>query len=729
MINPSKTGEYLNSPTERASEINDPQFQNNKGYFSYDLTHSEYISPRFGEITPSCHLDVVPADRIIVSDNTKLIRNQIQGNLLSTINQYQDSFFVSFRSVFPQNYEKLIPNPTHGDDLPNSALPQVPLLGMLYDYLFVGDYHIYDDGDTVESISMSGISTSVIDDDDFNSLTEYEQSILLGRLFTVSTVLSRGQLLDYLGYNIDFPTTTFKDAVSKYQYIIDQWFSELYVYMNDVRESTEEQVGYLTCVNLNLNKDGMEVSDIHNSYTVRSFTDKFEWRSAFADCLERGQFPWIVLSPDADNSGLVSATRELLSYLRSVVLAGTQVETAGMPEEHLQDIDALAEPFESGLTMNIGKILGYQQIVAQYYTNNNIDNVFSSDLFMENLRSVMFPCDFTDYETGIVREPVFQFNGRSVEYDYISYGGFYTSLLSTRYGGTANRQHVWMTLMLLLRRSLRYGDYFSTARPHMLAISDQLGINVENGMVSPVDVTKNLLLQRFLNAANYISAGFLQFYASMFGVKPSDTGVIPRFISHKKITVNNQITNNTSENQGFQTTNLVALGEKQAMDVFCDDFGYLYTLCSFDTLPVYDRGVDANYHLADRFDYYNPMLENIGDQPIRLDELTGNPRLHDEVFGWTMRNANYKFKLSKTHGAFVNELKGNLIHYPFKSYIGEDGMVNIDPDYIRDKPIYLDRILDSSTGESPANYYHFIIACVNEIKAARKITATPSILF
>lgn len=724
MINPSKQGEFLNSPTERASKINDPQFQNNEGYFAYDLTHSEFISPRFGEITPSCHLDVVSGDRIVVSDNTKLIRNQIDGNLLSTINQYNDSFFVSLRNVMPMNYEKLLPNPVHGDDIPNAALPQVPLLGMLRNYLFEDDtYSILDDGNIEESLMLSDVISSLIGENgSLADLDEYQRAILIGRLVVVATVLSRGQLLDYLGYNLDYAVNNDDGYVSKMQYHIDQWFDALYA-------NTLKGSDYIQGITLDLNKDGIE----YNAFTAArpySYTDLFTWRDALSSCLESGRFPIFGFAiEDETMDKLTEKTLILLDGLSGYVMRQS-VSVDTNIYDHLDQFNEQAEPFANGYYMNIGKILAYQQVVAEYYTNDHVDNVFSSELYMENLRSVMYPVDFRE-GVAITREPVFEYNGRAVEYDYISYGGFWASLCSNAFDGKANRQHVWMTLMLLLRRSLRYGDYFSTARPHMLAISDQLSINVENGMVSPVDVTKNLLLQRYLNAANYIGQGFVQYMASMYGVKPSDTGHRPRFVSHKKIVIGNQITNNTANDQGRQTTNLIGLGEKQSMDVFCDDFGYLITLVSFDTLPVYDRGIDSSFHFADRFDYFNPMMQNIGDQPIRVSELMGDPSLYNDTFGWTMRNAEYKYKLSKTHGAFVNSLPGYLIHYPLEAYVGNGSIdnINIDPDFIRDKPIYLDKVLKSTTGTSPADYYHFIISVVNEVKAARKITATPSVLF
>lgn len=714
MLNPSKQEEYLNSPTERASKLNDPQFENQQGYFPYDLTHQEFITPRFGEITPTMNLDTVPGDRFVVRDNTKLILNQINGNLLSTVNQYVDSFFVSLRNVFPTNYEKLIPNPVKGEDLPNAALPVTPFLAYLRQlYRADGDLHL---GDS-ESQNLSTIIDDYVMADDWSALSMLDSNLLLGRLTLVATVLSRGQLLDYLGFTLD--TASLRPFLaSELQRSIDSYFAELYGYLDPGGDLYEIDSYPLSLTDSSL---------INTDSRFFGYSDISSFRNVISDILEAGRFPMFGIElhqEDASADGLKSAIRNLVSTLDRI-LAGYSV---GSEVSHLDEINNLSD-MNSEDHINIGRILAYQLIVAQYFTNDRVDNVYSSDLFMQNLRSVMYP---TVEGSIATTEPTFEMNGVRFEYDYISYGGFWSSLMTDALvAGSFNRQYVWATLMLLLRRSLRYGDYFSTSRVNMLAISDQLGISVDGGMVSPIDVTKNLLMQRYLNAANYIGQGYLQYMSSMYGVKPSDTGVVPRFIGHRKIELQNQITNNTSENQGAQTTNIVGYSDASAFDCFIDDFGYLISLTSFDVLPVYKSGIEGNFHFADRFDYFNPMLQGIGDQPIRGSEILSYPELYNDTFGYTMRNAEYKYKLSKAHGAFVNSLPGFMLSYPLYAYnrIYDDYDVNISPDFIRDKPVYLDSVLPQMTGISPAEYYHFIISCTNQVQCARKIQATPGVLF
>lgn len=719
-VNPSLRPEHLNNPTQRANEINDPQFQNQQGYFGYDLTHGEYMTTRFGEVSTCLHLETVPADRIIVNTDCKTILNQINGNFLSTINQYVDSFYVPLRSVFPNNYEKLIPNPTKGDDLPNSALPQFPLLKLFADFL-------YGSNEDLEFVAPGGESFYIADsilsaEQDFSEInsSDLAQSFGVPRVrltfaLLFAYVLSRGQLLDFLGIQLDSGTNSADDNLqSQLQVAIDGLFSAFF-------GTTGGQDTAYNGYPMSLTEDLLSFDDLP-SYSVSGLATMSSKRQALADIFERGEFFWYS-GNFSDYSRVESAYNNFVSILREVI-------PYDVYSFDYRNIDSMSDPFSSGYFFNIGIILAYQQSVAHYFVNNTVDNIFTSELFMQNLRSVMFPA-VTLTTSPRSSEPVFDYNGVYTEYDLITTGAFCEAFSYSNLIGAYFRAYVWITLMLINRRSLRFGDYFATARPNMLAVGDIM-INVAGGNVSPIDVTQNLLKQRYLNAANYVGSGILQWYASFYGVTPSDTGTFPRFLAHRKIELQNQITNNTSNEQGKQTTNIVGHSSGNSFDVFIDDFGYILSTVSYDVLPVYLSGIDSTYRLADRFDFFNPMLQNIGDEPILFDELSGNVNDHSRVFGYTMRDSKYKFKKSRAHGAFCNSLPGFLVKYPYGLTSGNNDLLaysKINPDFIRDKAFLLDSVSPKITGSSPADYYHFVGVVLNEVHAARKIQATPPVLF
>lgn len=699
MFNPSKPEPSLNNPTQRANEINDPQFAEQQGYFPYDLTHHEFVTPRFGEVTPTMNLHVVAGDRIVFKGNDKTILTQIDGNFMSTINEYSDSFFVPLRSLFPHNYEKLIPNPTKGDDLPMSALPQFNMTAFVRSYLLGSNELVFTSSDEdLETISIEYLMSLRFSDENPVAL-----DLFFTRFLALCTMFSNGQLLDYLGYkydnNIQNLVQTFfdflenhiiGDDVSLFMYkIVDNKLDFAYIEGADSRPSRT----------ISEMRDALSFA-LESGYIIR-FGEHITYEDALLDLEDLySSFASIFYSSGVDNP------RDYDSEMERINRADTYISDLN---NHL----------------NLFTPLAYQQIIAQYYTNNTVDNIFNAELFMQNLRSVMFPSN-----GGVVSSyPVFLYNGVETEYDYISYGATYYSLIADDApDGIVYRQYLFITLMFLLRNSLRYGDYFSTARPNMLAIGD-LSINVQDGAVSPIDVTKNLLMQRYLNAANYIGSGFLPYFASIFGVTPSDTGTYPRFITHYKQVLKSDITTNTANSQGKQTTNLIGYSEGNSWDCFIDDFGVVLVLKSYDVLPVYRYGRDRTFGFSDRFDLFNPMLQNIGDQPILTAEFSPSHMTLNQVFGYTMRNAEYKFKVSRAHGAFVNYLKGFYLPFPIEYYAYNNQDTHINPDFIRDRPYFMDSIVPQMTGNTPETYYHFIVSVVNQLNLARRIQATPPVLF
>lgn len=703
MFNPSKPDPKLNNPTQRANELNDPQFEEQQGYFPYDLTHNEFLTTRFGEVTPTCNMHTIPGDRVVFRGNEKTVLTQINGNFLGTVNEYSDCFFVPLRSLYPNNYEKLIPNPTKGDDLPISALPKFPLAAFVNSYLNSTTSVRIETSSGVATMSLQELMHYTVPND---NISNFAFNVACTRWFALITMFSRGQLLDYLGYSLP----------ESFQFAVDNIYQQAWIANYDVQNTFDVSLFYPPIDNT-LSDELVEIAAIRPINTLSEFRDMFSY------AFEHGYI--IDFVSIFDGSSFWSAFdsfKDSLEDIFEIYLSLSSYSTSSY-QELITSYDTEAYKVTANYEyINLFTILAYQQVIAQYYSNNSVDNIFNADLYMQNLRAVMFPSS----DGMSSAEPVFTYNGVETRYDLMSLGSaLYSLVASDARDGLLTRQYLFITLVFLLRNSLRYGDYFATARPNMLAVGD-LTINVEDGAVSPIDITQNLLKQRYLNAANYIGSGFLPYMASIHGVTPSDTGTYPRFISHYKQTLRSDIVTNTADETGRQYTNLLGYSDGNAWDCFIDDYGVVLVLKSYDVLPVYSKGVDRTFGFSDRFDLFNPMLQNIGDQPILGSEIGGT---YDYVFGYTMRNAEYKYKVSRAHGAFVNSLRGFFMPFPVDYYNQLNGLLKIDPDFIRDRPIFFDSVVSQMTGVSPAQYYHFVVSCVNELKTARKMQATPPVLF
>lgn len=711
-LNPALRQETLSSPIERGNPLNDPQYAQQQGYNNYDLNNTQLISPRFGEVTPCTVFDTVPGDRHMLHGNGLTILNKIDANLVTQVNQYDDYFYVPYRCIYPTNWNKIIVNPTRGDDLPWKALPQIPLLHFLRHMLnspldFTLRYYGDEDPETVVLNELSpGLSAFTL---------PHQQDVFTNALIYVSTILSRGQLLDYLGYCLDLPSTDADVETSrilnKLQKAIDDYWNSIFDNLNFV--------DFVAGWRLDLTDDSLVIykNEAQNALDPKYYArvgDLAVVRSVIYDSLEDGCFIQFGWNGEQVPEAVLRAQANLWSVLQTL-LGGFRLNT----------IDP-AEPFDKGF-INPSRVAAYQMAVAEYMTNDTIDNIYSGELYMQNLRSCMFPSNGNK-----TVESTFSYNGVDTEYDYLTTGAFELAFWDDTLGGGNSRMYVCSSLLFFLRRSLRYGDYFATGRPNLLAVG-QLSIPVSDGQVNPIDVTKNLLMQRYLNASNWVGRRDLATYVSFFGVKPSNLPPHPVFIAHRKTPLSRNITTNTAQDQGTQTTNLLGKTDDNAFDVFIDDFGVIIGVTSYDVMPVYTTGIDRNFTNSDRFSLFNPMLQNVGDQEIELTELTGIVNGERQPFAYTVRYAQYKFGLSKAHGAFVNSLPGYTVKYPplvFYSTQGADPeQLRINPDFIRDKPFYFDQLFEQRSGLSPANYYHFIVSVQNTHSAARKMQYQPPVLF
>lgn len=753
-LNPALHDEVITSPIERANPLNDPKQFVAQGYNTFDLTNQQVFSARFGEYTPFDVFETVPGDRHTLGTNSLSLLNTIDASLVSQVNEYHDYFYVPMRSCFPYNYEKIIANPTKGSDLPVAALPMFPVLPLLYRLITVEQPMSYEGSTAFPAVSFESIGTSA-------DLSVPDYNMYLNTLLYVAYALSRGQLLDYLGFGLDDLTSlgsidvisgnTYSNLLQSY---IEDIFESLLGGTVSIDEGEDGVFGYIVTRKPGLrgfdlsrlpsDSDGNPIyPSYQSSYYSVSYNPRYEldssesvindtwtlsaFRDALYDCLEKGLFivfdytrgigpanqsPYDSFAPDS----LITSADLFRSYLSNFEFVNPTDET--VPDTY----------FDGGF-INPMRLIAYQQIVAEYCTNDSVDNVFTSDLWMQNMRAIMYPSS-----ANVSSEPTFQYNGVPYEYDLFTTGAAAYSFFDS--GDNIYRKlFPFVSNFFFLRRSLRYGDMFATGRPDFLSVG-QLGINAESGIVDPVEVTQNLLKARYLQATNWLGSRFDAQMAGIFNSDPSDTEAKPYFISHRKVELGAQEVNGTSsDNQGKRTTNLIGTSDDNGIDIYLDDFGVVLGLVSYDVLPLYPAGVDRNFFNYDRFTMYNSMLQNVGDQDIRLVELTGDLSLSRVTFGYTTRYAQYKFPVSRAHGAFVSssgvrQLPVSAMIYPARQFMN-DGYetFHISPEFIRDRPFYFDQFFASRQTLSPAYYYHFALSVNNQHAAARRLQLIPQLLF
>ena len=366
-------------------------------------------------------------------------------------------------------------------------------------------------------------------------------------------------------------------------------------------------------------------------------------------------------------------------------------------------------------------VLAYNQIVSQYYSNSHVDDIYSGEMFLSNLLAL------ADQEGYLVS---FEINGVPVLSDVGSRDVF-EHLLSRSI--TDQNFEVFFNLFTF-KASLRYGDYFASSRLSPLAVGD-FSAAVNDNKVSVIDVNEKLWYQRLANAVNRSQQEIYSYLWSMFGVKPERIAPQPNFICSESFNINNLTVENTGDIQFTESNSVssrMASNQSKFMyEIFVDEPCVIIGLSSFQARYVYPDAIDKVFDMQDRFDYFNPYLQHIGDQEVKTHELTASASLYDENFAYQLRYAQFKYgSLSHATGAFAAGLLPSwaLIWNNYAFRLGASFDSKLTPSFIRNHDADIDPLYLSLTGSNPASRFHFIIAIWNDEIANSKQQAYPSLV-
>ena len=138
----------------------------------------------------------------------------------------------------------------------------------------------------------------------------------------------------------------------------------------------------------------------------------------------------------------------------------------------------------------------------------------------------------------------------------------------------------------------------------------------------------------------------------------------------------------------------------QAGSMFTKSFvehGMLIGICVIRQDHTYSQGLDKYWLKSDRFDFYYPVLANIGEVPIYKSELSCRdgsrtaPGLPSGVFGYQEAWYEYRFKPSRCTGYLNPITKNSLNYWTLGDAYGS--VPGLNSTFLEEKPDFLDRAL------------------------------------
>lgn len=152
-----------------------------------------------------------------------------------------------------------------------------------------------------------------------------------------------------------------------------------------------------------------------------------------------------------------------------------------------------------------------------------------------------------------------------------------------------------------------------------------------------------------------------------FGVISPDSRMqIPEYLGGYRLPINvSQViqtssTDNTSP-QGNTAALSVTTMNKSMFTKSFTEHGFIMGLAVVRTDQTYQQGIERMWSRTGRYDYYWPVLANIGEQAILNKEIyaQGNAK-DDEAFGYQEAWADYRYKPSKVTGLFRSNAQQSL---------------------------------------------------------------------
>jgi len=278
--------------------------------------------------------------------------------------------------------------------------------------------------------------------------------------------------------------------------------------------------------------------------------------------------------------------------------------------------------------------------------------------------------------------------------------------------------------------NIHYGDLEAVQNPseahiqskgHLgMAIMDPDGTldadlaNVTSATIA--ELRNSVKLQEWLEKNARGGSRYIEQMLSHFGVRSSDARLQrPEYLGGSKnpmlISETLQTSESASTPQGTMAGHGVSGGTTPNFSQYFEEHGYIIGIMSVLPKTTYQQGFRKHLLKTDKFDYFWPEFEHIGEQPVYNAELyhdytTG---INKEPFGYQSRYSEYKQVPCSVHGDFKDNL--NFWHMGRQF----DSLPQLNEDFIHSDPTQRIFAVTAEDDKLLCNIY-------NHVKAIRPIS-------
>ncbi len=668
------TNDSPNNATQPTKAVNRQGVAVPRTHNTFDLSYNNYTTQLYGYYYPFYCFHGVPGDSVPLRSEVDIRSFAMKSPYLGGLTLNKDYYLCPYQAILPNTWELIYKNPSQGDDVPDDANCLIP-------------------ADAPRAILDALVQKLIVDPADNptgDNVASYVRALFYSECF-----FGQGSLLFNLGYKScpQFYLQNKADLTFSFDTLFDSYMRYL--------------LGVGTIFSITLS-DGTS-----QSFLISSKDNFYGNGTTIRVSLNTA------VSILRENPNFVITRSISVGDVTDDIMRGIFAESANL------SLSSFLSPKKD---INVSSILAYQTIWSQFFVNPQVDYIYNCDIYRETFRS-NFINKYGSETWYTVPWQTFEYNGSHITYDYFSKHYFEKIFSRTPNFNDYDIVHY----LFGLRQSLRFGDYFTDCRtkPYAPGVMDA---PVVGEKVSAIDITKSVVMQRYLNAVVKLGNNFGDYLRGIFGTTPSPDYHFPKFIAHSEVSVDGfEVANTSDSSQGKLVTNLKTSADKYEFQVEVDMPCIILGISSFSVPRVYSQTHNRFFFHNDRFDMFNPMLQYIGDQEVNTFELRNsalNGETGDTPFGYSSRNAEYKQTFSVASGGFIEMLPSwaFLSDSLFQGYFVPDTLIPQSPEFIRAKDYEFDRFFEVQTGLSLGHKFHFILRYNNQNVCNRPMEVNPGIL-
>nr|WNN13421.1 MAG: major capsid protein [Microviridae sp.] len=195
-----------------------------------------------------------------------------------------------------------------------------------------------------------------------------------------------------------------------------------------------------------------------------------------------------------------------------------------------------------------------------------------------------------------------------------------------------------------------------------------LGANLENVTAATINQLRQAFqIQKLLEKDARGGTRYREVLREHFGVVSPDARMqIPEYLGGYRLPINvSQVIQTSSTDSTSPQGNTAALSvttmNKSMFTKSFTEHGFIMGLAVVRTDQTYQQGIERMWSRKGRYDYYWPVLANIGEQAILNKEIYAQGNAKDEeAFGYQEAWADYRYKPSKVTGLFRSNAQQSL---------------------------------------------------------------------